>query len=128
MVADAPRVGNLRGFLLVEWPNCRQGLLGAVSPEVPRKSMSDMENTNRLRERGIANVLLLVCATVEAGAQPSSLPALQSVAIEVGITSLPSSEQAALVPHLRAARQMDTIYMRQVWPGTRALNPCLTAA
>lgn len=93
------------------------GLLGAFSPEVPRKSMSDMENTNKL----IANVLLWVAATVEAAGQPSPLPALKSVAVEVDITSLPASEQAALVPLLRAARQMDALYIRQVWPGTPAL-------
>jgi hypothetical protein len=49
--------------------------------------------------------------------------ALESVALEVDITGLPASEQAALVPLLRAARQMDALYMRQVWPGTRALIP-----
>jgi hypothetical protein len=49
------------------------------------------------------------------------LPALKPVAVEVDITGLPPSEQAALVPLLRAARQMDALYMRQVWPGTHAL-------
>jgi hypothetical protein len=49
------------------------------------------------------------------------LPALKSVAVDVDITGLPASEQAALVPLLRAARQMDALYMRQVWPGSRAL-------
>ena len=37
------------------------------------------------------------------------------------ITGLPASEQAALVPLIRAARQIDALYMQQVWPGTRAL-------
>jgi hypothetical protein len=54
-------------------------------------------------------------------AGPSPLPALQSVNIDVDVTSLPASEQAALVPILRAARQMDALYLRQVWPGTAAL-------
>jgi hypothetical protein len=69
----------------------------------------------------MASALLCLAATAEAAAEPSSLPALESVAVEVDITSLPASEQAALVPLLRAARQMDALYMRQVWPGTRAL-------
>jgi hypothetical protein len=42
-------------------------------------------------------------------------------AIEVDITSLPASEQAALAPILRAARDLDSLYMQQVLPGTRAL-------
>jgi hypothetical protein len=71
--------------------------------------------------RGIASALLLLAATVEAAAEPSPLPALKPVAVEVDITGLPASEQAALVPLLRAARQLDTLYVRQVWPGTRAL-------
>jgi hypothetical protein len=37
------------------------------------------------------------------------LPTLNSVAVEVDITNLPASEQAALVPLLRAARQMDML-------------------
>jgi hypothetical protein len=83
--------------------------------------MSDMKNTNRMRKQGIASLLLLVCTSLVAGTQPPSLPALKSVAVEVDITSLPASEQATLVPLLRAARQMDALYMRQVWPGTSAL-------
>jgi hypothetical protein len=71
--------------------------------------------------RGIASALICLAATAEAAAGPSPLPALKSVAVEVDITSLPASEPAALVPLLRAARQIDTLYMRQVWPGTRAL-------
>jgi hypothetical protein len=70
---------------------------------------------------GIASALLCLAATAEAAAEPSPLPALKSVAVDVDITGLPASEQAALVPLLRAARQMDALYMRQVWPGTRAL-------
>jgi len=65
--------------------------------------------------------LLCLAAAAEAAAEPSPLPALKSVAVDVDITGLPASEQAALVPLLRAARQMDSLYMRQVWPGTRAL-------
>jgi len=82
--------------------------------------MSDVKKTGRSWGRGIASALLCLAATAEAAAEPSPLPALKSVAVEVDITGLPASEQAALVPLLRAARQMDALYMRQVWPGTRA--------
>jgi hypothetical protein len=64
--------------------------------------------------------LLCLAATAQAAESPS-LPALKPAAIEVDITALPASEQAALVPLIRAARQMDALYVRQVWPGTRAL-------
>jgi hypothetical protein len=83
--------------------------------------MSKLDKTGRLLGWGIATTLLCLAANAEAAAEPSPLPELKPVAIEVDITSLPASEQAALVPLLRAARQMDALYMRQVWPGTRAL-------
>jgi hypothetical protein len=83
--------------------------------------MFDLKKTNSLWRRGIASVVLCLVATAEAAAEPSPLPELEPVAVEVDITSLPVSERAALVPLLRAARQMDTLYVRQVWPGTRAL-------
>jgi hypothetical protein len=83
--------------------------------------MSNVKKTGSLWGRGIASALLCLAATAEAAAEPSTLPALKPVAVEVDITGLPASEQAALVPLLRAARQMDALYMRQVWPGTRAL-------
>src|SRR6267154_5358229 len=83
--------------------------------------MFDLKKTSSSWRRGIASVLLCLVATAEAAAEPSPLPALKSVAVEVDITGVPASEQAALVPLLRAARQMDALYMRQVWPGTRAL-------
>src|SRR6267154_189063 len=83
--------------------------------------MFDLKKTGRSWGRGLASALLCLAATAEAAAEPSPLPALKSVAVEVDITGVPASEQAALVPLLRAARQMDALYMRQVWPGTRAL-------
>src|SRR5258706_2988255 len=83
--------------------------------------MFHLKKTSSSWRRGIASVLLCLVATAESAAEPSPLPALKPVAVEVDITSLPASEQAALVPLLRAARQMDELYMRQVWPGTRAL-------
>jgi hypothetical protein len=83
--------------------------------------MSDVKNTGDSWGRGIASALLCLAATAAAAAEPSPLPALKSVAVDVDITGLPASEQAALVPLLRAARQLDTLYVRQVWPGTGAL-------
>src|ERR1700722_6085816 len=83
--------------------------------------MFDLKKTGSSWGRGIASVLLCLIATAEAAAEPSPLPELKPVAVEVDITSLPASEQAALFPLLRAARQMDALYVRQVWPGTRAL-------
>jgi len=55
------------------------------------------------------------------GTEPAPLPTTQPVAVDVDISGLPASEQAALVPIIRAARQLDALYVRQVWPGTRAL-------
>jgi hypothetical protein len=69
----------------------------------------------------ILGVTVACLAMGNAGAGPAQLPALEPTAIEVDITALPASEQAALVPILRAARQIDALYMEQVWPGTRAL-------
>jgi hypothetical protein len=70
---------------------------------------------------GVAGLLasLMVTARVESEALP--LPVLKPVTVEVDITSLPASEQAALAPILRAARDMDAVYMQQVWSGTRAM-------
>ncbi len=69
----------------------------------------------------MAIALLCLAAAAAAAAEPSPLPALKSVAVDVDITGLPVSERAALVPLLRAARQIDSLYIRQVWPGTGAL-------
>src|ERR1700691_1069806 len=83
--------------------------------------MFDLKKTGSSWAPGIASVLLCLIATAETAAEPSPLPELKPVAVEVDITGLPASEQAALVPLMRAARQMDALYMRQVWPGTRTL-------
>src|SRR5580692_4173299 len=83
--------------------------------------MFDLKKTGSSWGWGIASALLCLAVTAGSAAEPSPLPALKLVAVEVDIAGLPASEQAALVPLLRAARQMDTLYMRQVWPGTRAL-------
>jgi len=75
-----------------------------------------------LRSLRIVPVSLLLCvaATVHAGAA-LSVPALEPASIEVDISRLPASERAALSPIIRAARMMDTLYIRQVWPGTATL-------
>src|SRR5438552_17586186 len=83
--------------------------------------MSDAKKTGRSWGRSITRALLYLAATGEVAAESSPLPTLNPVAVEVNITGLPASEQAALVPLLRAARQIDSLYMQQVWPGTRAL-------
>jgi hypothetical protein len=76
--------------------------------------------TSGLLRWGILGALLCL-ATGAAAAESSPLPTTQPVAVQVDISGLPASEQAALVPLIRAARQMDALYIRQVWPGTRAL-------
>ena len=81
--------------------------------------MSDAEKTGKWWGRGSA--LLCLAAFVTAAAGPAPLPTLESVAVEVDIAGLPASEQAALVPLVRAARRLDALYVRQVWPGTQAL-------
>jgi hypothetical protein len=48
-------------------------------------------------------------------------PALEIVPLEVNLALLPETERAALAKIVRAARVMDALYMRQVWPGTAAL-------
>ena len=52
-------------------------------------------------------------------AQPP--PTLEPAVVEVDLSALPSTEKAALVRILHAARRMDALYIRQVWPGTAAL-------
>ena len=48
-------------------------------------------------------------------------PILQATVVEVDLSALPANEKAALTRIIHAARRMDTLYMRQVWPGTAAL-------
>ena len=51
-------------------------------------------------------------------AQP---PKLEVAVVEVDLSTLPPNEKAALARMIHAARRMDALYMRQVWPGTAAL-------
>jgi hypothetical protein len=66
--------------------------------------MFKIEKTGGSLVRGMASALFCVAATAAAAAEPTPLPALKSAAVEVDTTRLPASEQAALVPLLRAAR------------------------
>lgn len=84
-----------------------------------------MVNANIIRNLSIVTVLSCFAATASSATQPplpvSPLPTFEPVAVEVDISRLPASERAALIPILRAARKMDALYMRQVWPGTQGL-------
>jgi len=84
-------------------------------------AMSKIRRMSSLWRCGIASILVCLAATAEGATEPPPLPTTQPVAVEVDITGLPASEQASLVPIIRAARQMDALYIRQVWPGTAAL-------
>jgi hypothetical protein len=66
----------------------------------------------------ILAVTVACLTTVSAASEPAQLPALDPTAIDVEITSLPSSEKAALAHIIHAGRLMDALYIRQVWPGT----------
>jgi hypothetical protein len=52
---------------------------------------------------------------------PVSTPVLGTTEIEVDIGHLPKSERAALTWIIKAARRMDSLYVRQVWPGSLRL-------
>src|SRR5215469_15716842 len=88
---------------------------------ITRKAMCAHILRPRPIRKAAVCALLLVAGTTHAAGAPSHLPALEPVEIEVDTSALPASEQAALVPLIRAARQLDALYMRQVWPDTRAL-------
>jgi hypothetical protein len=79
-----------------------------------------METTMNLHMK-LASILLCTTMATEAAAQTANVPTLEPVMVDVDISGLPSSEQAALVPLLRAARDMDELYIQQVWPGSRKL-------
>jgi hypothetical protein len=63
----------------------------------------------------------LLAAALSFNAAAAQLPALSPVEVQVDVNGLPASDQAALVPILQAARQINSIYIRQVWPGTQSL-------
>ena len=111
------RIGRLRAAGVV-WASRRLAVGWVKRILVP--SMSEIRSTSSLLQRGILSALLCL-ATAEAVAEPAPLPTTQPVTVEVDLSGLPASEQAALVPIIRAARQMDALYRRQVWPATPAL-------
>lgn len=82
--------------------------------------MSGLGTMSGVFQRGIMSVLVCLAPAL-AAADPAPLPITQPVNVDVDISVLPASEQAALIPIIRAARQMDALYIRQVWPGTHAL-------
>ncbi len=83
--------------------------------------MPGIRSASPLSWGSAATVLLCLALSAEAATEPPPLPTTQSVEVEVDVSGLPASEQAALAPIIRAARQMDALYVRQVWPGTEAL-------
>ena len=58
---------------------------------------------------------------ISGSAQSAPLPTLEPTVIEVDLSVLPSHEKAALARIIHAARRLDALYIRQVWPGTAAL-------
>ncbi len=115
-------IGRLRDRGHVEWASSR--LAAGRAQRMIATAMSQIRSTSGLFQWGIMSALLCLAtatATAAAAAEPSPSPTTQPVTVDVDISGLPASEQAALVPIIRAARQMDALYMRQVWPDTRAL-------
>lgn len=70
-----------------------------------------------------STALILALAS---GFAQSAPPPLDTTVIEVDLSALPSGEKAALARTIHAARRMDALYMRQVWPGTAALQRART--
>jgi hypothetical protein len=54
-------------------------------------------------------------------AQSAQLPTLEPTVVEVDLSVLPFNEKAALARIIHAARRLDALYIRQIWPGTAAL-------
>jgi hypothetical protein len=69
----------------------------------------------------ILGITAACLAMLSAASEPTQLPAFAPTTIEVDIRALPASEKAALARIVHAGRLMDTLYLRQVWPGTAGL-------
>jgi hypothetical protein len=69
----------------------------------------------------ILSAAVACLTTVSAASETAQLPTLAPTAIDVDITSIASSEKAALAHIIHAGRLMDALYIRQVWPGTPRL-------
>lgn len=63
----------------------------------------------------------LILAPASGFAESAPPPTLESAVIEVDLSALPFNEKAALARIIHAARRMDALYIRQIWPGTAAL-------
>jgi hypothetical protein len=83
--------------------------------------MSAENRSNRHLSSWILGVTVAYLATVSAASEPTQLPALEPVTIDVDIALLPASEKAALARIVHAGRLMDALYIRQVWPETAGL-------
>jgi hypothetical protein len=59
----------------------------------------------------ILGITVASVATGNAGAEPAQLPALEPTIIDVDVTSLPTSEKAALARIVHAGRLMDALYL-----------------
>ena len=67
-------------------------------------------------------VFTAACIFPAAGhAQSAKLPILEPTVVEVDLSALPSNEKAALARIIHSARKLDTLFIRQTWPGTAAL-------
>ena len=71
--------------------------------------------------RCLAVFAALVIVPVSGRTDSAPTPKIETTVVEVDLGALPSSEKAALARIIHAARRMDALYMRQVWPGTGAL-------
>ncbi len=67
-------------------------------------------------------VFAAACTVLAAGhARSAQLPILEPTVVEVDLRALPSNEKAALARIIHGARKLDTLFIRQIWPGTGAL-------
>lgn len=80
----------------------------------------------RTRYPCLAIFSALIFAPASGFAESAPPPTLETTVVEVDLSALPSDEKAALARIVHAARRMDALYMRQVWPGTAALQHART--
>ena len=80
-----------------------------------------LRNTMQTFHRSLVVLIALLVAPAMVLGEPVSPPKLQAVEVEVDLGALASNEKAALARIVHAARRLDALYMRQVWPGTAAL-------
>jgi hypothetical protein len=62
-------------------------------------------------------VFAAACTILAAGyARSAQLPTLEPAVVEVDLSALPPNERAALARIIHAARKLDTLFIRQIWP------------